>query len=293
MGVLFMKILVTGATGHFGAKVMDTLLTTVPAENLAVSVRDTEKAKALQERGVEVRQGDFNEPSTLEKAFEGVDRLLIISTQDNNETRIKQHVAAVEAAKKANVRFIAYTSLANIDKSELSLAVVHRETEAAIRNTGIPYAFLRNNWYIENEAPSFQGVLMGAPLAISAGDGRVGWATRDDYAEAAAKVLAGDRYENSVYELCGTPISYDELAAILGKVIGREVPVEKVDDSTYASIMEGAGLPKDLVAFLVDIQSSIRKGSLDSESDDFEKLLGRKPTPLSDVIGRIVAGFKA
>lgn len=283
-----MKILVTGATGHFGRKVVDTLLANVPNETIAVSVRDPEKAKGLETRGVEVRHGDFDEPTTLDTAFKDIDRLLIVSTQGDNDTRIRQHLAAVDAAKRAGVGFIAYTSLANIDKSALTLAEVHRKTEAAIRETTIPYSFLRNNWYIENETAAVQGVLAGAPLSISAGDGKVGWATRDDYAEAAAKVLASDSRENSVYELSGTPITYDELAKIIGKVIGRDVPVEKVDDSTYADIMANVGLPKDLIDFLVDIQSSIRKGSLNSEKSDLAALLGRPVTPLTDVVRGIV-----
>lgn len=288
-----MKILVTGATGHFGGKVMETLLKNVPAENIAVSVRDPKKAETLKARGVDVRHGDFDVPETLDTAFKGIDRLLIISTQGDNETRIRQHLAAVEAAKRTGVGFIAYTSLANADESTLDLAKVHRETEAAIKKSGIPYSFLRNNWYIENETPAFQGVLAGAPLTISAGDGKVGWATRDDYAEAAAKVLAGENHENTVYELSGKPISYDDLANILVSVIDRDVPVEKVDDATYAEIMTNVGLPKDLVAFLEDIQCSIRNGALDYESNDFETLLERPVTPLQDVIRHIVEQLNA
>lgn len=288
-----MKILVTGATGHFGTKVMDTLLETVPAENLAVSVRNPEKAKALQDRGIDVRHGDFDEPATLDTAFKDVDRLLIISTQGDNETRIRQHLAAVEAAKRTKVGFIAYTSLANTDESTLALADVHRKTEAAIKKSGITYAFLRNNWYLENETDAFKGILAGAPLAVSAGDGKVGWATRDDYAEAAAKVLASGNNKNVIYELSGKPIDYEDLAHILGDVIGRDVPMQIVDDATYADIMAGAGVPKEIIPFLVDIQTSIRNGALDYESDDLEKVLGRKATPLSDVVRRIVAGLKA
>ncbi|MED5021050.1 NAD(P)H-binding protein, partial [Paenibacillus chibensis] len=171
-----MKLLVTGATGKLGSMAVEKLLETVPAENVAVSVRDPKKAEHLRARGVDVRRGDFDKPETLDRAFAGIDRVLLISTDGDNETRIRQHKAAVEAAKRANVGFIAYTSIGHADESNIFLAEVHRATEAAIRDTGIPYSFLRNNWYAENEIGTVQAVLGGAPWLTSAGSGRVGWA---------------------------------------------------------------------------------------------------------------------
>ncbi|NOU72829.1 NAD(P)H-binding protein [Paenibacillus sp. LMG 31458] len=288
-----MKILVTGATGQLGSKVVEALLAFVPAERLAVSVRDTEKATDLRSRGVEVRHGDFDVPASLDKAFAGVDRLLIVSTQGDNETRIRQHLAAVSAAERAGVGFIAYTSVTNAEESSLFLVPVHRATEEAIRKTGIPYSFLRNNWYIENEIGTIQGVLAGAPLVTSAGAGKVGWASRGDYAQAAANVLAGKGHENTVYELSGTPITHDDLAAVLSKVLDREVPIQHVDDETYAKIIVGAGVPEQVAPILVAIQSAIRDGVLDIESNDLQTLLGRPVTPLSEAIEVLVSGLKS
>ncbi len=196
-----MKMLVTGATGKLGSNVVETLLKSVPASQLAVSVRNPEKAEGLQERGVEVRQGDFDRPETLDSAFAGIDRLLIISADGDNETRIRQHTNAAEAAERAKVGFIAYTSIANAEGSTMFLAPPHVTAEEAILKTGIPYSFLRNNWYLENEASSIQGVLAGAPWVTSAGSGKAGWALRQEYAEAAAAVLSEEGHENTIYEL--------------------------------------------------------------------------------------------
>jgi NAD(P)H dehydrogenase (quinone) len=284
-----MKILVTGATGKLGSKVVEALLKRVPAEQLAVSVRNPQKAEGLRSLGIEVRQGDFDQPETLEKAFAGIDRLLIISADGDNETRIRQHTHAVEAAAKAKVGFIAYTSVGNAQESTLFLAPVHSHTEKAIQATGIPYSFLRNNWYLENELSSIQGVLAGAPWVTSAGEGRVGWALREDYAEAAAAVLAGSGHENTIYELSGRPLTQGEFAAALGTVLGKEVPVQQVDDATYGEIMKGAGVPEFVIPMLVAIQADIRKGSLDLASSDFEKLLGRPATPLAEALPKLVA----
>lgn len=283
-----MKILVTGATGQLGSLVVEALLKTDAAKDLAVSVRNPEKAEALRAQGVEVRHGDFDQPETLEKAFAGVDRLLLISTDGDNETRIRQHQTAVDAAKKAGVGFIAYTSVVKAEKNTLSLAEVHRATEQAIRESGIPYSLLRNNWYLENEAGSVQAATQGAPWVHATNDSQVGWATRSDYAYAAAAVLTGEGHENTVYELSGKLRTQAELAAIVGEVLGQEINVQNVDDAAYADIMKGAGLPDFVVSMLVDMQSAIREGALAVESNTLETLLGRPAQPLSEGIKAIV-----
>ena len=286
-----MKLLVTGATGKLGAKIVETLLKSVPASNLAVSVRNPEKAEALRARGVDVRHGDFDHPETLDSAFAGIDRLLIISADGDTDTRIRQHTNAVAAAERAQVKFIAYTSLANAKDSELFLAPVHRATEEAIAKTGIPYSFLRNNWYLENEMASIQAAMAGAPWVTSAGAGKVGWALQQDYAEAAATVLAGNGHDHTIYELSGKLMTQEELASALGTVLGKEVPVQQVDDATYADIMKGAGVPDFVIPILVSIQQDIRKGTLEIESNDFEKLLGRPVTPIKEALTHIVNGI--
>ncbi|PLT27914.1 SDR family oxidoreductase [Peribacillus deserti] len=283
-----MKILVTGATGKLGSKVVEALLKTVPASQLAVSVRNPEKAVGLQERGVEVRQGDFDHPETLDAAFAGIDRLLIISADGDNETRIRQHTDAVAAAERAGVKFIAYTSLGNASESNLFLAPPHRAAEDAILKTGIPYSFLRNNWYLENEISSIQGVIAGAPWITSAGSGKAGWALQQEYAEAAAAVLTGNGHENTVYELSGKLLTQEELVSALKLVLGKEVSFQQVDDTAYAEIMKGAGVPDFIIPMLVEIQKGIREGELEVESSDFEKLLGRPLTPIREALSQIV-----
>ena len=286
-----MKLLVTGATGKFGSKVVETLLKTVPASQLAVSVRNPEKVEELRARGVDVRQGDFDHPETLDAAFAGVDRLLLVSADGDNETRIRQHANAVAAAERARVGFIAYTSLANAKESQNLFAPTHQATEEAILKTGIPYSFLRNNWYLENEISGIQGVLAGAPWVTSAENGKVGWALQQDYAEAAAAVLSGKGHENTIYELSGKVLTQEEIAAALGSVLGKEITVQQVDDATYADIMQAAGVPDFVIPILVEIQRSIRVGSLDVESNDFEKLLGRPATPINEGLSQIVNGI--
>ncbi|WP_044639908.1 SDR family oxidoreductase [Risungbinella massiliensis] len=286
-----MKLLVTGATGKLGTKVVEILLKSTPANQLVVSVRNPEKAEGLRARGVDVRHGDFDRPETLDVAFSGIDRLLIISADGDNETRITQHTNAVEAAARAKVGFIAYTSLANASESKMFLAPPHQAAEKAILKTGIPYSFLRNNWYLENEIASIQGGLAGAPWVTSAKSGKVGWAMQEEYAEAAATVLTGNGHENTVYELSGKLLTQEELAHALGTVLGKEVPVKQVDDATYADIMKNAGVPDFVIPMLVEIQKGIREGALEIESNDFEKILGRPLKPIDKALSQLVSGI--
>ncbi|SEO88242.1 NAD(P)H dehydrogenase (quinone) [Amphibacillus marinus] len=283
-----MTILVTGATGNLGSKVVETLLKSIPAQQLAVSVRTPEKAVHLKERGVDVRQADFDQPDTLATAFQGVDRLLIISADGDNETRIKQHANAVTAAKAANVKFLAYTSLANATDSTNLMAPPHKATEAAIIESGIPYSFLRNNWYLENESGSIQGAIAGGTWLTSAGEGKVGWALQQDYADAAAAVLLGAEHDHTTYELSGQPLTQAELVAELSEVINKEVTVQHVNDEAYGDAMKQAGVPEAALPIVVGIQASIRNGSLDVTSNDFEKVLGRPATPIKEALTQIV-----
>ncbi|TCI36287.1 SDR family oxidoreductase [Exiguobacterium sp. SH4S7] len=286
-----MKYLVTGATGKLGSKIVEVLLESIPASELAISVRNPEKAGALKAKGVDVRHGDFDKPETLDAAFKGVERLLIISADGDNDTRIRQHANAVEAAKRAGVKFIAYTSLADATESQNLMAPPHVETEGAIERTGIPHAFLRNNWYLENELGGIQGALAGAPWVTAARDGKVGWALQQDYAEAIANVLMADDFEQDIFELSGPLHTQAELVEALSDVLGREVKLQEVSAEAYADVMRGAGVPEGAIPIVVGIQDSIRNGSLEVESNDFELVLGRPVTPLKEALQKFVTAL--
>ncbi|MGF0003842.1 SDR family oxidoreductase [Bacillus altitudinis] len=282
-----MKLLVTGATGQLGSLVVKHLLAKVPAEQIAVSVRNPQKAVHLKEAGVDVRKGDFTQPDTLQSAFQGIDRLLIISSGDGE--RVKQHVNAIEAAKAANVSFIAYTSVANAKESQLNLANDHVRTEEAIMASGISHVFLRNNWYVENEKDTILASVNGAPFISPIGEGKVGWATRDDYAEAAANALTMPAHDQEIYELSGPLRTHTELAQMVSKVSGKEIEVEHMDIDAFGEFLASNGVPKEVVPFFKAMQSGIRDGALTVESNDFEKLLGRSLTPLEDRIREMIS----
>ncbi|WP_315792358.1 SDR family oxidoreductase [Paenibacillus sp. BIC5C1] len=275
-----MKVLVTGATGRLGRMVVQNLLKSLSAADIAVSVRDTIKAQDLSNLGIDVRYGDFNDPASLATAFKGVDKLLMISTNDP-QNRLEQQKVAVKAAKEAGVSFIAYTSGAKGVQD-------HGLTEQAIKESGIAYCILRNNLYIENELPKIQAATKGAPWVTAAGEGKISWASRQDYAEAAANVLLGDDHNNTVYELGGKPLTQKELVAIISDVIEKEVPVQQVDFETYGKVMLGAGIPEQMIPVQIAIQMAIQAGAMDVESNDLELLLARPVTPYEVAIRQMV-----
>ncbi|WP_447005489.1 SDR family oxidoreductase [Saccharothrix isguenensis] len=265
-----MTTLITGATGHLGSLILEHALTRLPADRLAVSVRDPEKAAGL---GVEVRQGDFGGPLT--DTFAGVDTLALVSVDGPDEVRAALHLNAVRAAAEAGVRHIVYTSVSDADTSPLGLAKVHKATEEAIRATGIPFTFLRNGMYHQNYLPQCPG-----PIVRAAGDGRVASAAREDLALAAAVVLSTPGHENAVYELTGPRAwSFDELAELTGTTHTKVSPEERVTG------LKGLGLPDFVAGLLTDIEVNIGRGVLAEVRPDLEELIGRAPTTIEEAVG--------
>ncbi len=278
-----MTIAVTGATGHLGRLVVDALIArgTDPAEIVA-TVRDTAKAAGLLAQGVQVREADYDRPESLVTAFEGVDRLLLISGNAVGQ-RVPQHTAVIEAAKAAGVGFIAYTSILRADTSPLGLAPEHLATEQLLAASGIPFALLRNGWYVENYAGSFGPAIEQGTLYGAAGDGRIAAATRADFAEAAAAVLISG--ESGIFELAGDqPFTLSELAAELAKQSGKPVAYQDLPVPDYAAALVGAGLPEGFAGLLADTDGKIQDGHLDDSTGILSRLIGRPTTSLADAV---------
>ncbi len=283
-------ITVTGASGHLGRLVVEDLLARgVPAGEIAAVVRSPEKASALAARGVRVRRGDYTDPQSLTAALAGTDRLLLVSSSEVGQ-RVAQHRNVIEAATAARVGLIAYTSILRADTSGMALAAEHKATEELIRESGLPFVFLRNGWYIENYtenlAPARQfGVIYG-----SAGTGRIAAATRTDYAAAAAAVLTGSGHERAVYELGGDhPFTMADLAAAVTAATGTQVAYTDVPAEEYVTILVGAGVPEPFAQILADSDVGVARGDLDTDSSDLPKLIGRPTTPLADAVAAAVA----
>lgn len=282
-----MTITITAATGQLGRLAVDALIARgVAPEQIVAAVRTPAKAAEIAAKGVQVREADYARPETLAPAFAGTDRLLLISSSEVGQ-RVAQHANAIEAAKAAGVGAIAYTSVIKADSSGLLLAEEHLATEQLLRDSGLPFTFLRNSWYLENyTAPAHlagtveRGVLLGA-----AGDGRVAAATRSDYAEAAAAVLTGSGHEGQIYELGGDePFTLTELAATISGVAGRPVRYQDLPEADYAKALLDAGVPEIGAKVLSDSDAGIARGELDTDSGDLRRLIGRPTTSPADAV---------
>ena len=280
-------IAVTGASGNLGSLVLDALLERVPPTRLVAIARSPEKAGRFASRGVLVRRGDYTVPETLASALAGVTRLLLVSGTDLG-SRVEQHRAVIDAAKKAKVGLIAYTSVLRADASTLPIADEHRRTEALLRAAGLPYVLLRNGWYIENYTERLAMPLQFGAFLGAARDGRIAAASRADYAAAAAAVLTPEGHEGKVYELAGDrAFTMAELAEAVSHWAGRTLPYKDLPVDEYRRALAGAGVPEMFLDLLVGTDVAIARGDLDGSSRDLHALIGRGAETLQDVLAKL------
>ena len=281
-------IVVTGATGHLGRLVVEQLLQRVPASELAVAVRNVEKAADFAARGIDVRHADYDQPQTLERAFDGATKVLLISANEVGK-RAAQHRNVVDAVKTSGARLLVYTSILKADSSGIGLAKEHLATEEMVRASGVPFVILRNGWYIENYTENLGPALQYGAIAGSAGTGRVAAATRADYAAAAVEVLTGEGHEGKIYELAGdTPFTLAELASEVSRHANKPVAYTDLPPTAYRDLLLGAGLPAPVAEMLVDADLGLGRGELDSRSSDLRDLIGRPTTPFGDAVRAVI-----
>lgn len=283
-----MNILVTGATGNFGGYALKVLQDLVPDGNLYGLARNEEKGAKLTEAGVKVRIGDYTDAASLRKAIEGIDRLLFVSSTTDGD-RQAQHRDVVEAAKTAGVSYIAYTSFGKATESTSPLAADHRFTEQLIEESGIAHTFLRNNWYLENEAAFLAAGAKGGKFIYAGGNGQAGWALRREYAEVAARAVSGKFDFPEILELGGQLRTYEDVGAALRGATGKDLEVISGDEATAAkNLVENAGVSQDVAELLVSFQQIVKSGALAVQPDDFEKYLGKPLTPMVDAIKEVL-----
>ena len=275
-------IAVTGATGQLGRLVIPHLIKRgVDPRRIVALARNPQKAVDL---GVTVRQGDYSDPATLETVFEGVSRVLLISSSEVGH-RVAQHRNVIEAATAAGVLFMAYTSAPYADSTPLQLAAEHRATEDILRESGLNYAFLRNGWYMENYTTRLPQALQQGAVLGSAGDGRISAATRSDLAEAAAVVISNDGHDRAVYELGGDDaFTMRAFADEITRQTGKKVVYQNLPLEAYTHALIEAGVPQGYAAALADSERAIADGHLYIDTGDLSRLIGHPPMTLRDAL---------
>ncbi|MFC0876737.1 SDR family oxidoreductase [Saccharicrinis sp. FJH2] len=284
-----MKTAITGATGQLGRKVIEQLKKRTPSDDIVALVRNTDKASDL---GVEAREFNYDNPESLVDQLKGIDNLLLISASEIGK-RVKQHTNVINAAKKAGVKWIVYTSLLRADTSTINLAGEHVATEKGIMDSGISYTILRHGWYTENYTGSLGNALAAGTLIGSAGDGKISSATREDFAEAAAIVLTNEENKGKIFEFAGDDsYTLSDLAEEVSKQSGRSIPYSNLPEDEYAQVLNQAGLPQGISDAIANWDVSASHGDLYDESHQLSTVLGRPTTPLSQAVKEALTDMK-
>ena len=285
-----MKILVTGANGNLAGAVIRNLQSILTDINeLAVGTRNTgsEYARKLATAGVSVRYLDLMDADSVRNAFSGIDRVLLISTYDLNDVRIKQHRTAIDAAAGAGVRHLVYTSFINAtpDSAFEHNSQVHAPTEAMIRESGLEYTFLRHNLYAEFLLMGLKETLATGQLQRGGGNAGVSFIGRDDLGVSAARVLAEDGHANRTYTETGpAAVSYAEAAAIMSDVF--DTPVEHIDlspDQWYEKCL-GMGFPEPMARASASNVIATLNGEFSTVSPDYQEVTGTPARPLRQLL---------
>ncbi len=281
---------ITGATGNLGRLVIEALLKTIPADQIVAAVRNPSKASDLAERGVIVREADYSRPDTLGPAFAGVDKLLLISSTEVSG-RLPRHRAVIEAAKRAGVSLLAYTSMLKADTSPATLAIEHRLTEEIIAASGLPAVILRNGWYIENHLASLPAALEHGAFVGASKGGRFSSASRQDYADAAAVALTADEQAGRTYELAGDQaFTVADLAAEVSRQSGKTIVYNDLPEAAFTDVLANFGLPVDLAALIADADVAASHGALFDDSGALGRLIGRPTTSLESLVANALRG---
>lgn len=279
-----MTVLVTGANGHLGRLTVLALLARgVEPSTVVATARDLNSIKDLADLDVDTRHADYDDPASLDAAFVGVDRVLLVSSSAVGN-RIHQHRNVVDAAVRQGVSLVAYTSVLRADTTSLLLAEDHLATERYLAESGVPHVLLRNGWYLENYTENAAPVLESGTLYGAAGEGRVSAATRADYAEAAAVALLNGS-AGVVYELGGDEaFTMAEYAASLATTSGTKVEYADLPADDYSALLQSVGVPAPMAGILADSDRGISAGDLQDDTGTLSSLIGRPTTPLADAV---------
>ena len=283
-------IIVTGATGQLGRGIVESLVTRVPADRIGVSVRAPEKASALSALGVRVRQGDFDDPASLARAFEGAKQVLIVSSNARayGGNPLDQHRSAIEAARSAGARRIVYTSHMGASSSSLFPPMHdHAATEDTLRASGLAWTSLRNGFYASSGV-ALLGDARKTGVIEAPADGKVSWTAHADLAEVAATILADEgRYEGPTPPLTGSEaLDLADIGDLASISWGRPLRREVTTDDALKAKMAARGVPPAVVDIALGLYRASRGGEFSAVDPTLERLLGRRPTAMRDVLAQ-------
>lgn len=278
-------IIVTGANGKLGSAVVERLLGRIPAEQLGVSVRDPDKAGALEARGVRVRRGDFGDPESLAHAFEGASQVLVVSATSTGETAVRLNTAAIHGAKEAGAKKILYTSHMGASATSLFAPMpVHAATESVLQDAGVAFTSLRNGFYTATTLQLLGSAAETGELAAPE-DGPVSWTAHADLAEVAAIALTGSDLDGLTPPLTSLEaVDLEGVAALAAELTGRPIRRVVVPDAEYRAGLLARGVPEGAADMLMGLFSASRRGEFAQTDPTLERLLGRPAVSVRTVL---------
>ena len=280
------KILITGATGHLGTAVINQLLKNTDASNIVAFVRDENNTGYLKENGIKFHLGTFEDNASLDKAMVGIEKVLLISTTDPK--RFYQHKNVVDAAKKAGVKFIAYTSvpIRDLDSAAAkTLLESHFQTEDYIKESGLSYAFLRNNIYVDMVPMYIGEKVFETGIYLPAGNGKVPFALRREMGEATANLLLQSEPLQNIYDITNTELySFEDVASVLSELSGKQITYTDANIDEFTKGLKAHKTPAHIIPIFTAFVTDFKNHQYEKTSGDLEKLLGRKPATLKEAL---------
>jgi NAD(P)H dehydrogenase (quinone) len=283
-------IVVMGAAGRLGRAVVEELLARIPARRIGVSTRDPERSGELERRGVRVRRGDYDDPASLERAFEGADRVLLVSAPRHGAAAVEAHARAIAAARSAGVGRILYTSHVGADAlSAFGPAVVHAATEVLLRDSGVPFTAVRNGFYADTPVRLLREAAESGELVVPA-DAPISWTVHADLAPGIAALLADDGLDLPAVNLtAGIAADMSALAATASAVLQRPIRRRVVADGEYVDRLVAGGVPQLGARMTLGIFRAARQGHLGIVDPALADLIGRPTTDVHALIRRELA----
>jgi NAD(P)H dehydrogenase (quinone) len=276
-----MTVAITGAAGQLGSLVAAQLLETLGPEEVILVTRRPEELQRFADRGVRVRRADLDEPETLAPAFEGADRLLLISTtHQSTPRRVQQHSDAVEAAKSVGVTHVAFTSMPKVDQNHPTgpYAIEYLDSENMLKESGVAWTILQNAPYSSYLIPRLQLALATGRMPTNAGDGETAPVSHDDCAAVAVAVLTEDGYENTTLVCTGPELfTQAKLAALVSEVAGTELPVLELSDEEMPGTVLADGFPDPMHVFFTRHLKAVRLGYFNDLTPVIKDVTGREP----------------
>ena len=287
-----MSIVITGASGQLGRLTAELVLARVPASEVTLTTRRPEALSDFVGRGARVRQADFDRPETLAEAFAGGERLLLISA-DVVGRRVAQHRAAIEAAREVGVRHVAYTSYLNpVAENPAVITPDHRDTEEALRESGLAWTALRNAFYAEYQVPAGAQAIATGQLIHNNGEGRIAYVSREDCAAAAAAVLTTEGHEGKAYDITGPEsLSFAEAAERISAATGREIRHVDVPPEAARQGMLSSGMPEWQVDVSLGLLAAVREGALDAVTGTVATVGRVEPRSFADYAREFAPAF--